>query len=42
MVVSVGLGYVITRCLIMPERDWDDEQEIEQMIRFIMHGLSPA
>jgi AcrR family transcriptional regulator len=42
MVVSVGFGYVLTRCLIMPERDWDDEEEIEQMIRFIMHGLSPA
>ncbi|MGM0779383.1 MAG: TetR/AcrR family transcriptional regulator [Bacillota bacterium] len=33
-------GFLIARYLILPEADWDDEEEIELTIQFIMHGLS--
>ncbi|WP_026581918.1 TetR/AcrR family transcriptional regulator [Bacillus sp. J33] len=33
-------GFLITRYLLLPEADWDDEKEIELTIQFIMHGLS--
>ncbi|WP_025026456.1 TetR/AcrR family transcriptional regulator [Caldalkalibacillus mannanilyticus] len=35
------IGYLITRFLVLPEKDWDDAQEIENTIHFLMHGLSP-
>ncbi|MDZ5471729.1 TetR/AcrR family transcriptional regulator [Bacillus sp. 31A1R] len=41
MAASSIFGYLIARNLIFPEVDWDDETEIEETIRFIMHGLSP-
>jgi AcrR family transcriptional regulator len=37
---STVIGYLITRYVILPENDWNDEEEIEQTIQFIMHGLS--
>jgi AcrR family transcriptional regulator len=36
---STIIGYLVTRYLILPESDWDDEAEIEQTIQFIMHGI---
>ncbi|CAM3628236.1 TetR/AcrR family transcriptional regulator [Cytobacillus oceanisediminis] len=33
-------GFLITRYLILPEAEWNDEEEIELTIQFIMHGLS--
>lgn len=38
---SVLVGLVLTRYLLLPDLDWDDEKEIDATIRFIMHGLSP-
>jgi AcrR family transcriptional regulator len=38
-VVSSIFGYIIARNLLAPEIDWNDENEMEQTIRFIMHGL---
>lgn len=35
------LGFLLVRFLLLPESDWDDEQEIEQTVHFIMHGLAP-
>jgi AcrR family transcriptional regulator len=37
---STLIGFLITRYLLFPEADWNDEEEIEQTIQFIMHGLS--
>lgn len=38
--VSVILGYILTRCLILPENSWNDDEEIERAVQFIMHGLT--
>jgi AcrR family transcriptional regulator len=42
LVLSTLGGYFITRFLILPERAWDDDAEIERMVRFITRGLAPA
>ncbi|MCL6459726.1 MAG: TetR/AcrR family transcriptional regulator [Gorillibacterium sp.] len=41
LTVSVFLGYVFSRLILVPDNSWDDQQEIEQSIAFIMKGLSP-
>lgn len=33
------LGYLMTRYILFPNRQWDDELETERTIQFIMHGL---
>lgn len=38
--VSSVIGYLLARLLLMPEKDWDDEEEISQLIRFMLHGIS--
>lgn len=40
LIGSAILGYLMARHLFAPEFQWDDEYEIDLMIRFIMHGLS--
>ncbi|MFQ3543970.1 TetR/AcrR family transcriptional regulator [Halobacillus rhizosphaerae] len=40
MVVSAIVGFLVTRFLIAPDGEWNDEEELEQTIHFIMHGLS--
>jgi AcrR family transcriptional regulator len=46
MIITTVAGFFLTRFMMMPEHEWDDEAEIEQMIQFLMHGLkkksSPA
>jgi len=39
MWLSVLVGFVGTRLLILPDADWDDEAEMERCIRFIMNGM---
>jgi AcrR family transcriptional regulator len=34
------IGYLIARYVFFPEADWNEEEEIERTIQFIMHGLS--
>ncbi len=41
MTASSIFGFLIGRYLLFPELDWDDEQEIEATIQFILHGLAP-
>lgn len=41
MAASVIIGYVLTRVFIMPETAWDDDAEIERVVEFIMHGVTP-
>ncbi|MCP3029898.1 TetR/AcrR family transcriptional regulator [Halobacillus sp. A1] len=35
------IGFIITRFLILPEAEWDDEEEIDRTIRMLMHGIQP-
>ncbi|ETT72323.1 TetR family transcriptional regulator [Paenibacillus sp. FSL R7-277] len=37
--ISAIAGYLLTRLVLMPEQDWNDEAEIEQTISFILHGI---
>ncbi|MEK4047142.1 helix-turn-helix domain-containing protein [Paenibacillus sp. FSL H8-0048] len=37
--ISAIIGYLLTRLVLMPEQDWNDEAEIEQTISFILHGI---
>ncbi|AWB43296.1 TetR family transcriptional regulator [Paenibacillus sp. CAA11] len=37
---SSVLGLFIVHLLLMPEKPWDEEQEIEQTIRLIMNGMA--
>lgn len=38
-VVSSIFGYIIARNILAPEIDWNDKEEMEQTIQFIMYGL---
>lgn len=38
--MSPIFGFILFRFLIAPEADWNEEQEIEMTIEFIMHGLA--
>ena len=33
------LGFFLARYIMVPDRDWDDEKEIEITVQFILHGL---
>lgn len=39
--ISTLMGYFFTRYLIFPDNEWNDEEEIENMVQFLLHGLSP-
>ena len=39
MIMTNAIGYMITRYIVLPDREWDDEQELEQTITFILNGL---
>jgi AcrR family transcriptional regulator len=41
LVISTVLGYITTRILMLPEKDWNDEKEIENMVVFLLKGLKP-
>ncbi len=42
MMISMMAGYLITRHLILPERPWDDDAELELMVQTLARGLRPA
>lgn len=37
---TVMIGYVVARYFLLPDMEWDDAQEIELTIQFIMRGLA--
>lgn len=37
---STLIGYLIARYIFFPEANWDEEEEIERTIQFIMHGIA--
>ncbi len=41
MTLATIVGYFFTRYFVLPEADWNDEEEMERTIHFLMHGLSP-
>ncbi|OKP89345.1 TetR family transcriptional regulator [Paenibacillus sp. P3E] len=38
--ISSVIGYLLARLLLMPDKDWDDEAEINLTIEFMLHGIS--
>lgn len=41
LTVSSIFGYFIARYLLLPDIKWDDDEEIERTIQFILYGLKP-
>lgn len=37
---SAIIGYIMTRLLLQPDKEWNDEEEIELLIRLIKHGIA--
>lgn len=37
--LSSAVGYLLTRLLLQPEKEWNDEEEINLTVRFILHGI---
>ncbi len=42
MILSTAAGYLITRYVIAPEREWDDDAELELMVQTLSRGLRPV
>ncbi|HZG61340.1 MAG TPA: TetR/AcrR family transcriptional regulator [Anoxybacillus sp.] len=40
MTITTIAGFLYTRFLFLPEKEWDDENEMERTIQFLMHGLT--
>ncbi|QED50236.1 TetR/AcrR family transcriptional regulator [Cytobacillus dafuensis] len=40
LTITTIMGYFIARYLFLPEADWNDEEEIELTIQFLMRGLA--
>ncbi|WP_044893991.1 TetR/AcrR family transcriptional regulator [Bacillus alveayuensis] len=40
MTITTIAGFLYTRFLFLPEKEWDDEGEMERTVRFLMHGLT--
>jgi len=41
LIVSTFVGFVLVRFLFSPEKEMDDELEMEHTIRFVLYGLAP-
>ena len=41
MFVSLVLGYIVTRHVLLPELTWDDDAELQAMIETLLRGLAP-
>lgn len=39
LAISSILSYLFTRYILLPEIEWNDEREMEQLIQFIMSGI---
>ena len=39
VVVSLVVGYLVTRHILLPGRDWNDEAEIDEMLDILFRGL---
>jgi len=41
MLMSLVAGYILTRYIILPDREWDDDAELRLMIDVLLRGLAP-
>ncbi|MGP7816979.1 TetR/AcrR family transcriptional regulator [Niallia sp. 01092] len=41
LAISSIFGYFIARYIMLPEAKWNEEEEIERTIQFILYGLKP-
>lgn len=41
MLISLVVGYVVARYILLPDRTWDDEAELRLMIGTLLRGLAP-
>lgn len=39
LAITSVLGFLVSRYVLFPELEWDDEAETERTIQFILHGL---
>ena len=39
LAVSSIFGYLISRYILFPESEWDEELETERTVQFILHGI---
>lgn len=39
LAITSILGYLVTRYVLFPDNEWDDDLETERTIQFIMHGV---
>lgn len=39
--ITTLAGYIAARYILFPDKDWDDEKEIELTLQFLIRGLSP-
>ncbi|GGA45180.1 TetR/AcrR family transcriptional regulator [Psychrobacillus lasiicapitis] len=40
LAISSIFGFLISRYILFPDSEWDDELETERTVQFIMHGLA--
>lgn len=40
MTASSIIGYILPRFLLFSDKEWDDDKEIDQIVAFIMYGLT--
>lgn len=41
VLLSTFGGYFVTRFMLLPDRPWDDDAEIERMVRVLVRGFAP-
>lgn len=41
IVISLVVGYVVTRHVLLPQLEWNDDDEIDGMLDVLFHGLAP-
>ncbi|TXK86625.1 TetR/AcrR family transcriptional regulator, partial [Parageobacillus sp. SY1] len=40
MTITTIAGFLVTRFIVLPDYEWDDEAEMERTIQFLMNGLA--
>lgn len=38
-IISLNLGYIVARALLAPEKDWEDDVEIEATVEMLLSGV---
>ncbi|GGB51917.1 TetR family transcriptional regulator [Lentibacillus populi] len=39
MIAPTVIGFLLTRFIIQPDKDWDDDAEIRRTVEYILHGV---